>query len=354
MEVQHKILSKIKKDTNDLLLSQIFPSISELIEVKMREETDKFFKKTNILGDMFPKPSEYHGHFSFCGACDLCNGKYHSNEGIDNIKWKEDCINSISTVIDEHSVKLYDDEYILLCSRRYIYDNNSNYYYSNYGRLCWTSQHNGHLYITSEKWLNRCVMYGNNGHGGRAKPVLSEHFNKEILLTIEYINLLNTLDLTNYNKDFDYHLFNKLIHVYRSFNPKASDIYRIEKKKEEVEKIIQNKETKIVNDEKLLSEKQKEFTKDKEKFKKEKEDFEKDKQIHKQKSKNLLKRENDVFIKESIKSVHEELNDISYSLSDVIDLLDDIDPIIEQRLNQTIQKLSSLFGVPVIEAVEVQ
>ena len=253
--------------------------------------TIKFFEKTNILGDVFPKPSENHGHFSFCGVCDLCNGKYHSYEGIDNIKWKEDCINSISTVIDENSVKLYDDEYILLCSWRYIYDNNSNYYYSNYGRLCWTSQHNGHLYITSEKWLNRCVMYGNDGHGGRAKPVLSEHFNKEILLTIEYINLLNTLDLTNYNKHFDYHLFNKLIHVYRSFNPKASDIYRIEKKKEEVENMVkglQNKETKIINDEKLLSEKLIEFTKDKEKFKKEKADFEKDKQIYKQKSKILL------------------------------------------------------------------
>ena len=66
-----------------------------------------------------------------------------------------------------------------------------------------------------------------------------------------------------------------------------------------------------------------------------------------------VKRENDVFIKESIKSVHEELNDISYSLSDVIDLLDDIDPIIEQRLNQTIQKLSCLFALPVVEAVEI-
>ena len=66
-----------------------------------------------------------------------------------------------------------------------------------------------------------------------------------------------------------------------------------------------------------------------------------------------VKRENDVFIKESIKSVHEELNDISYSLSDVIDLLDDIDPIIEQRLNQTIQKLSCLFALPDIEAVEI-
>ena len=50
----------------------------------------------------------------------------------------------------EHAVKLYDDEYILLCSRRYNYDNNSNYYYSNCNELCWTSQHNGHLYITGK------------------------------------------------------------------------------------------------------------------------------------------------------------------------------------------------------------
>ena len=361
MEVQQNILKKIKNDTNDLLKSQIFPSISELIEVKMKEETDKFFEKTNILGDIYPKPIETHGYFSFCGNCDLCNGIYQKNNGGKDYEyWKKECVKTISDVIDEYSGKLYDDEYILLCSRRYIYNNKSNYYYSNYGRLCWISPHCSHpgsIQIVSERWLNRCVMHGNDGRCGRAQPILSEYFNERILLTDEYINLLNTINLNYDNQSFNYHLFNKLIHIYRRFNPKASELYKIEKEKEEVKKMIkglQEKETGIIKDLESFSKMKKESIKEREEFVKEKEEFVKEKEIHKQKSRNLLKRENNVFLKESIKNVHQELNEISYSLSNVIDLLDDVDPI-EQRLNQIINKLNNIFNSDgsVLEAVAV-
>ena len=56
-----------------------------------------------------------------------------------------------------------------------------------------------------------------------------------------------------------------------------------------------------------------------------------------------------------IQDVHQELNEISYSLSNAIDLLDDVDPIIEQELNQIINKLNNIFDGDglVLEAVAV-
>jgi hypothetical protein len=362
MEVQDTILKKIKKDTNDILKSQIFPSISELIELKMKEETDKFFEKTNILGDSFNKPIETYGFFSFCGNCDLCKGVHHMSEGHNPPskacdEWKKECINSVNTCkeIDSstESRKLYEDEYILLCSRRVIRDGGhgySCYYYTNYGRVC--AYRGGHVeqkirIETRDRGGTNPSMYSNGSN-----YVISEYFDEKILLTSEFINILNKIDfiLRQYGQNggaFNYKLFNQLMHIYRKFNPKASDLYRIEKKKEEIKTMIkdlQQRETKIVQDNQLLSVKQKEFTNEKDKLKKEKEEFEQEKQIHKQKSKNLLKRENSLFIKESVKSVHHELNDISYSLSDIVDLLGDIDPIIEKRLNQNIEKLSNMFS----------
>ena len=58
MEVQQNILKKIKNDTNDLLKSQIFPSISELIEVKMKEIIEN--KENICLGEAH---HIYNAHF---------------------------------------------------------------------------------------------------------------------------------------------------------------------------------------------------------------------------------------------------------------------------------------------------
>ena len=66
-----ELLQKIKQDTNDLLKSQIFPSISEFIDLKIKEETDKFLDNADILEDIFPKPIG-NSLFRSCGSCHRC------------------------------------------------------------------------------------------------------------------------------------------------------------------------------------------------------------------------------------------------------------------------------------------
>lgn len=355
MEVQKNILSKIKDETEQHLKDELFPLISQLVENKMKEESDKFFDETNILGDVFPKLIGS-GLFRTCGKCCRCTRT--NEEIVFNEDYLKECAYKIG--VSSENYNLRNDEYILVCSA--------------YG------------------YLHECyplgISYTNDKISGTKKMlVVKDHFRGEYLTNYgslidlykdnrgaryniyhEGQNMLTQEFITYYNKYIDYsatHLrkdgygsgrlthndLKNIITTYNQYNPKASENYRIEKQKREIEKMtldLQQRETEIVQDEKILHEKQIEFIQDKEKFTEEK-------KIHKRKSKNLLRRENSVFLKESIKSVHQELKDISYSLSDTIDLLDDIDPIIEQRLNQTIQKLNTMFSEEiVVEAVEVQ
>lgn len=355
MEVQKNILSKIKDETDQHLKGELFPLISQLVETKMKEERDKFFDETNILGDVFPKLVGS-GLFRTCGKCCRCTRT--NEEIVFNEDYLKECAYKIG--VSSENYNLRNDEYILVCSA--------------YG------------------YLHECyplgISYTNDRVSGTKKTlVVKDHFRGEYLTnygSIIYLykdqrgtryniyhegqNMLSQEFITYYNNYIDYsssHLrkdgygssrlthndLKNIVKTYDQYNPKASENYRIEKQKEEIEKMtlnLQQRETEIVQDEKILHEKQIEFIKEIEKFTEEK-------KIHKEKSKNLLRRENNVFLKESIKSVHQELKDISYSLSDTIDLLDDIDPSIEQRLNQMIQKINTMFSEElVVEAVEVQ
>ena len=47
MEIHNTILRKIKEDINELLNNTIYPSISELITIKLKEEYSKFIENTN-------------------------------------------------------------------------------------------------------------------------------------------------------------------------------------------------------------------------------------------------------------------------------------------------------------------
>ena len=354
MEVQKNILSKIRDETEQHLKGELFPLISDLVMTKMKEESDKFFNKTNILGDIFPKPIGS-GLFRTCGKCCRCT---RTNE---EIVFNEDYLKKCNEIsVSSENYNLRNDEYILVCSAYgYLHecyplnisynsdmtrgtkkmlvlkDNFRGEYLTNYGRL---------IYLYKNNRSTRYNIY----HGGQ--NMLTQEF-------ITYYNNYIDYSATHLRKDgygssrLTHNDLKNIITTYDQYNPKASENYRIEKQKGEIEKMtldLQQRETEIVQDEKILYEKQMEFIKEKEKFIEEK-------KIHKQKSKNLLRRENNVFLKESIKSVHQELKDISYSLSDTIDLLDDIEPSIEQRLNQTIQKLNTMFSEEiVVEAIEVQ
>ena len=145
---------------------------------------------------------------------------------------------------------------------------------------------------------------------------------------------------------FDMYLFNRLIHIYKTYNPKASEVYKIEKEKSEIKKMteeLQKKEQKFVSENKQIKDIKKKLKEDSEIIESNKIELERNKELHKQRSKNLLKRENAVFTKETIKSIHKELTDISVTLLDLVDLVDNTDPVINDRLEQIIQKLDNIY-----------
>ena len=348
MEIQDKILKEISIKSKELIQNEIVPYINNLVDLKLGKEKEKFYDETNILGDIFPKRTN-----GFCGNCHLCNlnSEYYKQSGYDSEtydKWKKECIKINSCKIGEHC-KLYDDEYIILCSRIFRH-NHGSYYYTNYGRLCF-DQYCGNygIQIYTHKWRDKITMYGSDGCGGRNPGVISEYFDKKVLLSNEYIDILNTVDLMTYSGSghyFNTHLFNKLIHIYKKYNPKASEIYKIEKEKLEIKNMIeelQKKEQIIVLENNKLENKKIELEKEIQILNNNKIQLDSEKKIHKQKSKNLLKRENAVYTKEIVKSVHEELTDISVTLLDLIDLIE-VEPVINQRLEQIIHKLNNMYN----------
>ena len=165
MEIQDKILKEISIKSKELIQNEIVSYINNLVDLKLGKEKEKFYDETNILGDIFPKLE----NGGFCGKCRLCNkdSEYYklysdSDKIYYNEKWKEEC--SISSYKISEQCKLYDDEYIILCSRRYNGDQNNTHYYTNYGRLCFIQSNSSEIWIyTSDRGGNNHVMYGNDG-----------------------------------------------------------------------------------------------------------------------------------------------------------------------------------------------
>src|SRR6056300_64440 len=110
MEVQKNILFKIRDETEKHLKGELLPLISDLVITKMKEESDKFFDKTNILGDIFPKPIGS-GLFRTCGKCCRCT---RTNE---EIVFNEDYLKKCNEIkVSSENYNLRNDEYILVCS----------------------------------------------------------------------------------------------------------------------------------------------------------------------------------------------------------------------------------------------
>src|SRR6056300_1175401 len=107
MEVQKNILFKIRDETEKHLKGELLPLISDLVITKMKEESDKFFDKTNILGDIFPKPIGS-GLFRTCGKCCVCK---KNSQGLPGSGFSK-AANGAGFSTDE----LKKDEYIILCS----------------------------------------------------------------------------------------------------------------------------------------------------------------------------------------------------------------------------------------------
>lgn len=393
METHDTILKKTKENINELLTKTIHPSISELITIKLKEECDKFIeitnneiknninslicdlidvgikkekenylKKFNVIRSVFPKPIGP-GLFRYCGKCYFCSGT--SDEKKNGLMEE---YNKLNCKISE----LKGDEYFFICSGLCV---SGDRYGNGMRGLIEVSEYN------DSKGLHHIEYYPSNS----CNEIFVTNYGSIIQLSINmrgfgdpYIirrggipitqkcitalnnNIIKKLYSDFYKNDGQFRIngdnnpisdiLRDLIETYDSLNPSASELYFIEKQKDTVENMtieLQKRETKVIRDKKELEEKTKRFIN-------EKDNFEEEKKIYKQKSKNLLKRENSIFLKESIHIVHQELKDISYSLSDLIDLLDNVDPIIEQRINQTIKKLNTIFSEElVVEAVAI-
>jgi uncharacterized protein YoxC len=387
METHNTILRKTKEDLNELLINTIYPSISDLITIKIKEECNKFIentnneiknninstirdlidvgikkekenhlKKFNVNGSVFPKPIGS-GLFRYCGKCCFCSGiPDERKHGLMEEYNKLSCV-----------TRLKSDEYFFICSGLCI---GGHRYGEGRRGLIEINEYNDSKGLHHIKYYpsNSCneIFVTNYGSiiqlsidmGGLKEPCIKKIGNNPITqtcITIINNNIKKKCDSDFYKNDGNLYynpsdIIKDFIETYDSLNPRASELYFIEKQKDTVENMtieLQKRETILVKDKKELEKKTKDLYS-------EKENFEEDIKIHKEKSKNLLKRENSIFIKESIQSVYQELKDISYSLSDIIDLLDDIDPIIEQRIKQSIKKLNSLFNEEeVIQAYEI-
>lgn len=387
METHDTILRKTKEDLNELLINTIYPSISDLITIKLKEECDKFIentndeiknninstirdlidvgikkekenylKKFNVNVSVFPKPIGS-GLFRYCGKCGLCSGTPDERK----IKLMEE-YNKLNCKISE----LKDDEYFFICSGLCVGGNR--YGEGRRGLIEWRGSNQPDGYHEYFHRSNSCSQIFVTNYGsiiklyinmsGLGDPYIIRIGNNpitQICITILNNHVIKKCDSDFFKNDGKYgynptDIIRQLIETYDSSNPCGSELYFIEKQKDTVENMtieLQKRETELVKDKKALEEKITDFNN-------EKEIFEEEKKIHKEKSKNLLKRENSVFLKESIHSVHQELKDISYSLSDIIDLLDEVDPIIERRLNQTIKKLDTINNEEeVIQAYEI-
>lgn len=386
METHNTILRKTKEDLNELLINTIYPSISDLITIKLKEDCDKFIentndeiknninstirdlidvgikkekenylKKFNVNRSVFPKPIGS-GLFRYCGKCCFCGIPDERKHGL------MEEYNKLNCKISE----LKGDEYFFICSglcvggNRYgegmrgLIEVNGYNKPDGYHETFHPSNCCNEIFVTN---YGSIIQLSINMSGLQDPYIIRRggHPITQNSITIINNNIIKKLYSDFYKNDGNFSadivgILKQFIVEYDSLIPSWTELYIIEKQKDTLENMtieLQKRETILVKDKKELEEKTKDLYI-------EKENFEEEKKIHKEKSKNLLKRENSVFIKESIQSIYQELKDISYSLSDIIDLLDDIDPIIEQRTNQTIKKLNSLFNEEeVIQAYEI-
>ena len=217
MNIQLNILTKIQNDTNELIKSHVFPSIQQLVEHKIKEEKEKFFDNTNILGDIFPKPIGT-GLFRSCGHCSRCKHRIIDSDFIS-------AHNNIGFTVEG----LESDEYILLCTalgkdneglfiqefgrndprKGYI----KNYQTFNNGRGVYTSNYGSMLWLGMKGPNPVEVQITSKG----SYPLTQEFINYYNL----YIQLCNSIP-NNPNMN---NVGNNILSIYQSNNPKASELF---------------------------------------------------------------------------------------------------------------------------------
>ena len=337
--VSNEIKSLFSNDLNNLvskIINENYDKKSKLLELQKKDYLDTL----DVGREIFPNPKET-GLFRFCGKCYRCN-KNMFNENMTRQSIQEfinECNNNeIKNFAEDYNLK--NNEYFIACTIKNIYEMGL-YFISNYGLLYHKSIHHNIIYYQGKY---KMALEGEDGGGGRPLPVYSEFIDITLPLTQEYIDILNIINLgINNNKMYDHWNFNKIMHVYKQYHPKANEIYIIEQKtnklleKENEIKVLEGNYQKKWDELKDLEDQliNKEIK------------LQEDINVHKEKIKNLFKRENEVKLKETINSCKDELMSSALSLNDVLSIIpwpeDDDYDIIKAKIDNVINIMNKLI-----------
>ena len=313
----------------------------------------------------YPELIDYKGPFKFCGKCRICESifpvskiAHPTQEELCRIftgHTKEDLLKYIDSFdtanvgetllacsLDSRSYKQSNTTYIRFVSTKGII------YMTTYGRDGARSMclHPAHVPLDSShaSIRFRFALYGLTDRIDQS-AVYSPHVDKHIYLSNEYIELINNLSFRNIQIDghLTEYIHNNIMHIYKKYHPRATEIYNIEMKEKEIQKSIidlQKKETSI-------SEYKSEIDKQQIIINEQNEKLQKEKQIHRIKLKHLFERENSVKIKETLHSCKESLKNIALQLNDMYILTDNPDESIQSKLNDILGTLHTLYAEPI-------
>ena len=365
MEYKKEIVQNVSEEIKSLFSNDLNNLVSNIIDEnydkksKLLESQKKDYLDTLDVGrEIFPNPIE-NGLFRFCGKCYKCKNNIFITGYEDGVieryidKYKSESIKS--TIRDEEYL-LRDEEYLLSCSMHII----SNDRYGHSKTITIISNYGNKFIGGDGPDRAACLSFGGgpevgrlsgeDGLHGRPSPVYSEFKDIVLPLTQEYVDILNMIDFeiiprhsNGDNHRYNYHLFNRIMHVYKQYHPRANEIFIIEQK---TNKLLEKKnEIKI-----LEANYQKKYDElvDKENQLINKEiKLQEDINVHKEKIKNLFKRENEVKLKETINSCKDELMSSALSLNDVISIIpwpeDDDYDIIKTKIDNVINIMNKLI-----------
>lgn len=285
---------------------------------------------------LFPNKA-YNQKFQYCGKCKICeNLKKHNNYEIEKHKWYNNLNKFKKQFVDE--LKMEKDEYFFMC---FSHRSNSN--------LTWYGSND------TDKYCYKNHLLSNYG------KLVSVHFSNYCRCDKINITLMNSYDmitqetLNNINKFhnviyypppghneygilFNYEL---LDYILRQVENKAnlSELYNIEKRKDDLNLIMKDLQTKETEYIKLKYEVDSKI----EEVKKEKELLNKNNNKYKDKLKILLSRENKINFKEKLKDLYQDLKDNAISLHNCIDIIDLPNDIFEKRITQIIESLNNMM-----------
>jgi len=366
MEYKKEIVQNVSDEIKSLFSNDLNNLVSNIIDEnydkqsKLLESQKKDYLDTLDVGrEIFPNPVET-GLFRFCGKCYKCKNNIFITGYEDGVieryidKYKSE---SIQNVMSEEEYLLPDGEYLLSCSMHIISDGRYSgcsktiTIISNYGNKFIGRDGTGYascLSFNDQVTLNS--LSGEDGQCGRPSPVYSEFKDIVLPLTQEYVDILNMIDFENIplgcygdNKRYNYHLFNRIMHVYKQYHPKANEIYIIEQKTNKL--LEKEKDIKILEQE--YQRKWDELKDLEDQLIKKEIKLQEDINVHKEKIKNLFKRENAVKLKETINSCKDELMSSALSLNDVISIIpwpeDDDYDIIKTKIDNVINIMNKLI-----------